>query len=28
MFDGLVKPTCEAFVHYGGPFIIKGLINK
>jgi hypothetical protein len=27
-FDGLVKPTCEAFVHYAGPHIIKGLINK
>ena len=28
MFDGLVKPTCEAFVHYAGPFIIKGILNK
>jgi acyloxyacyl hydrolase len=28
MFEGLVKPTCEAFVHYAGPHIIKGLISK
>jgi acyloxyacyl hydrolase len=27
-FDGLVKPTCEAIVHYAGPAIIKGLLNK
>jgi acyloxyacyl hydrolase len=28
LFDGLLKPSCEAFVHYAGPYIIKGLLNK
>jgi hypothetical protein len=28
MFDGLIKPTCEAFVHYAGPYLIKGFLNK
>lgn len=25
LFDGIVRPTCEAFVHYAGPYIIKAL---
>lgn len=24
-FDGLMKPTCEAFVHYAGPVIIRAI---
>ena len=28
MFDGLIKPTCQAFVHYAGPRLIKGFLNK
>lgn len=28
MFDGDLKPTCEAFVHYAGPVIIQTLYNK
>ena len=28
MFDGLIKPTCEAFTHYAGPYIIRGLLDK
>lgn len=28
LFDGITKPTCEAFVHYAGPLLIKALINK
>lgn len=27
-FDGIVKPSCEAFVHYAGPFIIKAILNR
>lgn len=23
LFAGIVKPTCEAFVHYAGPIIIE-----
>lgn len=28
MFDGFVKPTCEAFIHYAGPIIIETLYKK
>lgn len=28
LFDGLIKPTCEAVVHYLGPHLIKGILNK
>ena len=24
----MVRPTCEAFVHYAGPYIIKALLKK
>lgn len=28
MFDNVIKPTCEAFIHYAGPVIIQTLVNK
>lgn len=28
LFDGVTKPTCQAFVHYAGPYIIKAILNK
>lgn len=28
MFDGYVKPTCEAFIHYAGPIIIETLYKN
>ena len=28
LFDGVTRPTCEAFVHYAGPSIIKALLKK
>lgn len=28
LFDGIIKPTCEAFVHYAGPFLIKTLLKR
>lgn len=27
-FDGLLRPTCEAFIHYAGPVIINSLIKN
>ena len=27
-FDGTLRPTCEAFVHFAGPTIIRALLNK
>ena len=27
-FDGLVKPTCEAFTHYIGPHLVKGAAER
>lgn len=27
-FSGLIKPTCEAFVHYAGPFIIDSFVKN
>jgi hypothetical protein len=28
LFNGAIKPTCEAFVHFAGPIIIETLIRK
>jgi len=28
MFDGNIKPTCQAFIHFGGPVIIDTLYKK
>lgn len=28
LFDGMLKPTCEAFTHYVGPTLIKHILNK
>lgn len=28
LFDGVVKPTCEAFIHYAGPSIIEAIVKK
>jgi len=28
LFDGYIKPTCEAFIHYAGPIIIEALYKK
>ena len=28
MFDNVIKPTCEAFIHFAGPVIIQTLVNK
>lgn len=28
LFDGIVKPTCEAFVHYAGPIIIDAFLKR
>jgi hypothetical protein len=27
-FDGMLKPTCEAFIHYAGPTIINTVTNN
>ena len=28
LFNGALRPTCEAFVHFAGPVIIETLIKK
>jgi len=28
LFNGALRPTCEAFVHFAGPIIIETLIKK
>jgi hypothetical protein len=28
LFDGVIRPTCEAFVHYAGPTIISMILKK
>jgi hypothetical protein len=28
LFDGTLKPTCDAFIHFAGPLIVQTLVNK